>query len=204
MKKILIIVIAAVLMFSLFGCARNLEDQVNELVEQKLEEMGEENSNDDSSDENEDEDVQGADEEDLDSEDDMDNEGASNDEEDSDSGYNWDSLDGASVPEGYPGDMVPLVGVDSAVILGSAKQQMGAEGTSYVIIFGLDEPYEDVAEAIQQELEPHILNAGGTFQAIMGQMFMGEVGKCKYTVAIGDGAEEGYKTTVDYTVIVTN
>ena len=42
--------------------------------------------------------------------------------------------------EGYPGDMVPLVGVDSAVILGSAKQQMGAEGTSYVIIFGLDEP----------------------------------------------------------------
>ena len=199
MKKIFILVITAVLMFSLFGCARNLEDQVNELVEQKLEEMGEEDSSDDAvSDGDEDEDVQDADGEDLDSEDDMDN------EEDSDSGYNWDSLDGSSVPEGYPGDMVPLVGVDSAVIIGSAKQQMGAEGTSYVIIFGLDEPYEDVAEAIQQELEPHILNAGGTFQAIMGQMFMGEVGNCKYTVAVGDGTDEGYKTTVDYTVIVTN
>lgn len=128
-----------------------------------------------------------------------------NDEDsDEDSEYNWDTLDGKKIPDGYPNENVPIVGVDNGVILGTDKQEMGAMGTSYVIIFGVNEEMVNVAKEIKEKTEKHMLDNGGSFQAIMDQMFMGNINNCQYTIAVGDGTNDGYTTTVDYTVIVSN
>ncbi len=117
--------------------------------------------------------------------------------------YNWDTLSEDSIPDGYPHDDVPLIGIEKGSILGSSRQDMGGEGTAFIIVFGIDEDVETVCDMIGSQLEQHVTGNGGTFQAIMSQMLMGEINNCQYTVAIGDGSSDGYKTVVDYTVIVS-
>ena len=115
--------------------------------------------------------------------------------------YNWDTLSGGAIPDDYPHGSVPIVQFSSSVILGTDRQEMGGMGVSYVIIFGIDEDVDVVSGKIRDELKQYIVNAGGTFQSITNQMFMGETDDCQYTIAIGDGTADGYKTIVDYTVI---
>ncbi len=118
-----------------------------------------------------------------------------------DSDLNWDTLSESSVPEGYPHDDVPLIGLDNSTILGASKQSMGDEGTAYIIVYGMNDAVDTVAETISTQLEQYLTSHGGTFQSIMSQMLMGEINNCQYTVSIGDGSADGYTTVISYTVI---
>ncbi len=122
--------------------------------------------------------------------------------ENGDSEYNWGNLSESDIPEGYPSDDVPLIGLDNGgVLLGASRQDMGDMGTAYIIVFGIDDDVDTVSDTIGSQLEEYITSQGGTFQSIIGQMFMGEINGCEYTVAIGDGSADGFVTVVDYTVI---
>ena len=52
MKRIVFLVVVIILTFSLFGCANNLEAQVNELVEQKLQELEDQDDGEETADDN--------------------------------------------------------------------------------------------------------------------------------------------------------
>ena len=126
------------------------------------------------------------------------------DDNEPESGFNFDTLSDSEIPEGYPGDVIPIIGMDSADILGSSKQTMGDEGTAFVIVFGINETVEDVIDTIQEGTEKHVTDKGGAFNVVAGQLMMGTVDNVDYTIAIGDGTADGYTATVTYTVIVNN
>ncbi len=117
------------------------------------------------------------------------------------SGFNWNTLSDSEIPKDYPHDIVPIVGVDGGDILGASRQEMGGMGVSYVIVFGVNDSVANVSDKIGKELKQNASNAGGTFNSLSNQVFMGKIDNYEYTVAIGDGKADGYTTTVDYTVI---
>ena len=122
--------------------------------------------------------------------------------DDGESEFNWGTLSESDIPEGYPHSDVPLFGIEDGELLGASKQDMGGEGTAYIIVFGINEDVQSVADMIGSQLEAHVMSNGGSFQAIL-TMFMGDINNCSYTVAVGDGSSDGFTSIVDYTVIVT-
>ena len=133
----------------------------------------------------------------------FDDDGENDDGDSGGSEFNWDTLSDTDVPDGYPHDDVPLIGLDSGELLGASRQEMGGMGTSYVIVFGIDENVDAVCALIETQMKDHVTEKGGTFNSLLGSIFMGEIHDCEFNIAVGDGTADGYETVVSYTVICT-
>ena len=105
-----------------------------------------------------------------------------------------------AVPDDYPLEDVPLFGLEDGEMIGSSREDMGDLGTVYIVAFGVNQDVAAAADQIGSRLEQYAASEGGAFDALMDPLFMGRINGCEFAVTIGDGASDGYRTVVSYTV----